>query len=72
MKPFTGTEKNMSIMGSNKNDKTNRERIEQMASAYNHQERVAHVEKTVAHVEKTVAQFNSLFARLNDSKNGEK
>lgn len=65
MKPYTETEKNMSNMESNKNDKINQERIEQMASAYNHQERVAHVEKTVA-------QFNALFARLNASKNGEK
>lgn len=65
MKSFTETDKDMSNMESNKNDKTNRERIEQMASAYNHQERVVHVEKTVA-------QFNALFARLNTSKNGEK
>lgn len=65
MKPFTETEKNMSNMESNKNDKINREGIEQMASAYNHQERVEHVNKAVA-------QFNALFARLNASKSGEK
>lgn len=65
MKPFTETEKNMSNTESNKNDKINRERIEQMASAYNHRERVEHVEKTVT-------QFNAMFARLNASKNGEK
>lgn len=52
-------------MESNKNDKLNQERIEQMASAYNHRERVAHVDKTVA-------QFNAMFARLKASKNGEK
>ncbi|MBB2481358.1 hypothetical protein H5P36_14295 [Bacillus sp. APMAM] len=65
MKPFTENEKNMSSIESNKNDKINRERIEQMASAYNHQERVEHVNKTVA-------QFDALFARLNATKNGEK
>ncbi|MFB6468670.1 hypothetical protein ACE38V_18055 [Cytobacillus sp. Hz8] len=62
MKPFTETEKNMSNMESNKNDKINREQI---ASAYNHQERVEHVNKTVA-------QFDAMFARLKASKNGEK
>lgn len=65
MKLFTETEKSMSNMERTKKDKKNRERIEQMASAYNHQERVAHVNKTVA-------QFEAMFARLNASKNGEK
>ncbi|WP_031537554.1 hypothetical protein [Bacillus sp. MB2021] len=65
MKSFTETDKDMSNMESDKNDKKNRERIEQMASAYNHQERVEHVKKAVT-------QFNALFARLNASKNGEK
>ncbi|OLN21223.1 hypothetical protein BTO30_16215 [Domibacillus antri] len=65
MKPFTETKKSMSNTESNENDKINRERIEQMASAYNHQERVAHVDKTVE-------LFNAMFARLKASKNGEK
>ncbi|MGQ4666675.1 hypothetical protein ACUIJN_12730 [Metabacillus halosaccharovorans] len=65
MKPFTETDKNMGKMESNKNDKINRERIEQMASSYNHQERAEHVNKTVA-------QFDAMFARLKASKNGEK
>ncbi|MEI0739004.1 hypothetical protein VQ056_24220 [Paenibacillus sp. JTLBN-2024] len=52
-------------MENGEKDKINRMRIEQIASAYNHQKRVAHVDKTVA-------QFNAMFARLNASKSGEK
>lgn len=65
MKVFTETERNVSNMENGENDKINRERIEQMASAYNHQERVEHVNKTVA-------QFDAMFARLKASKNGDK
>ncbi|MTT31470.1 hypothetical protein GMB86_05480 [Terrilactibacillus sp. BCM23-1] len=65
MKSFTENEKNLSNMENGEKDKINRMRIEQMASAYNHQERVAHVDKTVV-------QFNAMFARLKASKNGEK
>jgi len=65
MKPYTKTERNRSNVESNKNDKINRERIEQMTLAYNHQERVAQIDKTVA-------QFNAMFARLKASKNGDK
>jgi hypothetical protein len=64
MKLSTETEKNVNDMKSNKNNEINKERIEQMASAYNHQERVEHVNKTVA-------QFDAMFARLKASKNGE-
>lgn len=65
MKPFTENEKSMSNRESNKTDKINRERIEQIATAFNHQKRVEHIDKTTA-------QFNALFARLNASKIGEK
>lgn len=65
MKLSTETKKNVSNMENGENDKINRERIEQMASAYNHQERVEHVNKTVA-------QFDAMFARLKASKNGDK
>lgn len=65
MKSFIEKENYVSNMENGENDKINRERIEQMASAYNHQERVEHVNKTVA-------QFDAMFARLKASKNGEK
>jgi hypothetical protein len=65
MKPFTENEKNVRNMENNENDKINRARIEQIASAYNHQERVEHVEKTVA-------QFNATMAKLRASRIGEK
>lgn len=65
MKPLTENEKNLSNMESNKNDKINRVRLEQIASTYNYQERVEHIDKTVA-------QFNAMFARLKASRNGEK
>jgi hypothetical protein len=65
MKPFTENEKNVSNMEKGENDKINRVRIEQIASTYNHQQRVEHIDKTIA-------QFNAMFARLKASKNGEK